>query len=164
MSKYCPLLTKAILDECINITEDGLIPLLSECPYIQRLTLTGVVHVTDRCIVQAVNAHGLRHIKELNLSGCKNITDIAVSAIARNCALLNELSLSGCVNVTSKSVIELADSCQILLSLNIFGCKHIRSDIVSHLAQHCKLLEKVVGVMNSGMADVTVKDLPFLVE
>lgn len=164
MAKYCPLLNKAILDECTSITEDGLRPLLLECPYLQTLTLTGVIAVSDKCFTSAIASHGLRHLKELNLSGCKYISDAAISAIGLNCALLNDLNLSGCANVSSKSIIQLADHCQILTRLNIFGCRLIKEDVISHLAEHCKVLENVTGIRSSGIDVNALKNLPFNIE
>lgn len=162
MAKYSPLLNKAILDECINITEDGLRPLLVNCPYLQRVAFTGVTNVTDSSILSAVQSHGLRHLKEINLSGCKQLTDTAISAIAANCALLNDLSLSGCSNISPAPIREIANNCHTLRTLNVLGCKKIQSDILPYLAQHCKVLERVVGI--SQPSDSTPRSLPFLVE
>lgn len=162
MAKYSPLLNKAILDECINITEDGLRPLLANCPYLQRVAFTGVTNVTDSVILHAVQAHGLRHLKEINLSGCKQLTDAAVSSIAANCALLNDLSLSGCSQISPAPIYEIANNCHTLRTLNVLGCKKISSDVLPYLAQYCKVLERVIGVKTT--SESMPRSYQFLVE
>ena len=162
MAKYSPLLNKAILDECINITEEGLLPLLTNCPYLQRVAFTGVTNVSDSSIIAAVQAHGLRHLKEINLSGCKQLTDASISAIAANCALLNDLSLSGCSNISPGPINEIAKNCHTLRTLNVLGCKRIKSDILPVLAQYCKVLERVVGIAVA--SETTPRHYHFLVE
>lgn len=162
MAKYSPLLNKAILDECINITEDGLRPLLANCPYLQRVAFTGVTNVTDSVILYAVQSHGLRHLKEINLSGCKQLTDAAIASIAANCALLNDLSLSGCSQISPAPIYEIANNCHTLRTLNVLGCKKVSSDVLPYLAQYCKVLERVIGVKTT--TDATPRSYPFLVE
>lgn len=147
MAKYSPLLHKAILDECVHITETGLIPLLRDCPYLQRVAFTGNTNVSDEVILTAVESHGLRHLKELNLSGCKHLTPNAIVAIAKNCALLNDLSLSGCALITTAPIRAIAENCHALRNLNILGCNLITPDILPFLAQHCKVLERVTGLL-----------------
>ena len=58
----------------------------------------------------------------LGLSGCRNITDAAVVAVASGCKQLTTLDLWSCRNITDAAVVAVASSCKQLTRLNL-RCK-----------------------------------------
>ena len=64
----------------------------------------------------------------LNLSGCDQITDAGLKALAAGCHATNVLNLSGCDQITDEGVESLADGCPNINVLNLSGCDQITVD------------------------------------
>ena len=72
-------------------------------------------------------------LTSINLSGCKEITDVSVIEIAKGCSQLTSINLSRCFNTTDASVIEIAKGCSQLTSMNLEYCSNITDTTLSML-------------------------------
>jgi len=76
-----------------------------------RLTDSSIVHITKNC----------RHIVDLNLSGCKNISDKGMRLIANSYPGLKKLNITRCVKLTDDGLKEVLQKCSSLESLNLYA-------------------------------------------
>ena len=79
------------------------------------------------------------------LFGCKEINDIGVCAIARNCHLLTSIDLSLCTNITDVGLSAVAHGCPVLDSINLSHCDKITDVGVSAIGYRHSLL-KAIGI------------------
>lgn len=88
------------------------------CPSLLSVSLWGVADVTDEGVVQLVSrAKSLQH---LNAGGTR-ITDVSVKAMATHCPQLRVLNLWGCRHVTEAGLMALSKGCPQLYSMNVWG-------------------------------------------
>lgn len=125
LSGVCPKLTRVDLSGLESITEAGIIPFvqISE-PGLVKVNLSKCVNLSDNAVSAIAKLHG-ETLELLKLDGCRYVTDISMMEIARNCISLSELdvSLSG---ITDSGVAALAAAEKMnLQTLVISGCSLI---------------------------------------
>lgn len=79
-------------------------------------------------------------LKSLKLRFCRNITDIAVIAVAEHCPQLRLIDISRCEKLSDNSLIALGEHCHELRSINISCLNAITAKGVSQLCMGCPLL------------------------
>ena len=74
--------TATVLDlsECQNITEEGLLKALQQCPYLVELYVVRCPAVTDKCLAEM--GQSCQNIKVLDISLCPGVTDIGVEEVS----------------------------------------------------------------------------------
>ncbi|XP_023943348.2 F-box/LRR-repeat protein fbxl-1 [Bicyclus anynana] len=82
------------LSRCQQITVDGIIHLVINCPSIEYLNLTDCYNLKDDAVVEIVQ--GLKRLQNLILRGCNHITDKSLEAIMDHCKVLRVLDIQGC--------------------------------------------------------------------
>lgn len=92
----------------------------------------------------------LFHLKYINLSGCRLVTNVALKALADGCkATLTSVDVSRCPSVGDPGVAWLAgqvgagESCSKLASLNLEECTKIRDRALEDLGEGCNALRFV---------------------
>ncbi|KAG0617667.1 hypothetical protein M758_4G006500 [Ceratodon purpureus] len=103
-----------------RITNTGLykISLAPCCPSLISISLWGVADITDEGVVQLISrAKSLQHLN----AGGTHITDVSVKAIATHCPQLRVLNLWGCRHVTEAGLMALSKGCPKLYSMNVWG-------------------------------------------
>jgi len=93
---------------------------------------------TDQKVCALIGA--CKNLKEVNLGGCRQVTDEGVSKLAANCPGLTEVDLSGC-QVTDEGVSKLAANCPGLTEVDLSGCQ-VTDEGVSKLAANCPGLKQ----------------------
>lgn len=102
---------------------------------------------------------GLPNLESLNLSGCYNLSDIALeTAFSKEVATLKVLNLSLCKDVTDGSLRRITANCKNLEILDLAGC----SKITNHSLFYISMLRKVKKlnlrscrmISDSGIADL----------
>lgn len=99
---------------------------------------------------------------KVNLSGCSNLTDEVVSAIARlHGGTLEILNLDGCTKVTDKGLFEIANNCLVLNDLDVSKCSITDSGIAA-LARGGQMNLQILSL--SGCSKVSDRSLPNLLK
>jgi len=125
--KTCSKLTIVLLKKCINTTDTAIISLANNCPLLKVLNVGGCKRITDASLAALsklyhlkslnfsstkVTDKGLSHIckslsapliKEIDISGCKKLTDRSVQVIIQHCHDINVLLFHGCIKITENS-------------------------------------------------------------
>jgi F-box and leucine-rich repeat protein GRR1 len=110
-------LNLASLADSIN---DGSVMALSECTRIERLTLTGCSNLTDSGLIALISNN--THLYSLDISLLPaaatgttfrdNITAASIDAITEHCPRLQGLNISGCQKISNDSLVRLAQRCR----------------------------------------------------
>lgn len=100
---------------------------------LEKLNLSGCYNVTDTGLAHAFS-FDLPHLKVLDLSLCKQVTDSSLSRIAQHLKNLEVLELGGCCNITNTGLLLIAWGLKKLKRLNLRSCWHISDQGIGHLA------------------------------
>lgn len=103
-----------------RITDIGLhkLSLAPCCPSLITISLWGMADITDEGVVQLVSrATSLQHLN----AGGTHITDVSAKAMATHCPHLKVLNLWGCRHVTEAGLMALIKGCPQLYSMNVWG-------------------------------------------
>ena len=86
-------------------------------------------------------------LTDVSVTGCSDVTDAGVSALAFRCRGLTRVNFTGCCAVSDAAVIALASKCKGLLSVNFQFCGdsdgEITDDSVANLSECCPHLAEV---------------------
>lgn len=107
---YSEFIKRLNLAALAGQANDGSIQPLAVCTRVERLTLTNCKNLTDSGLIPLVSNN--RNLLALDISGDAHITDATISAIAENCRRLQGLNMSSCKLITTESMVQLADSCK----------------------------------------------------
>ncbi|ROT34524.1 SCF E3 ubiquitin ligase complex F-box protein grrA [Sodiomyces alkalinus F11] len=117
-----------------KISDGSVIP-LAVCTRVERLTLTNCRQLTDQGLVPLVTDSSF--LLALDVSGDEHITDASIRAVARYCKKLQGLNISGCRQITNESMILLAQNCRYLKRLKLNECAQLQDVAVLAFAEHC---------------------------
>jgi len=116
--KECDSLEALDASFCERLGDAAVAVLSRSALVLKQLNLTGCRLITDR----GCNDIGrLRRLEQLELELCNKVSDLGVQSIARGCQQLKQLNLGGTKNLTNVSVQILADHCTNLTELNLGG-------------------------------------------
>ena len=104
-------------------------------PQLASLDLSGCEQITDAAVLALAQGH----LSSLNLWKCNKITDAAVIAVAQE--HLSSLNLAGCTQITDAAVIAVAQ--EHLSSLNLKWCDKITDAAVIAVARGCPQLSEL---------------------
>ena len=133
---HCPLLTDEAFPSAsgrrpeVETAERGsqasILPLWHN---LENLRILDLAHcnITDEGI-EGIIAHALK-IQNLNITGCGQLTDVALDCICRLGDSLDVLSMSRVTNITDAAVVKLARSCTKLRGVDC-GCECLLEDYV----------------------------------
>lgn len=102
-------------------------------PDLETLNLRGNYGITDNILCSAFYQDLLK-LKVLDLSLCKQITDLSLSRIANHLKNLEVLELGGCCNITNSSLLVIAINLRKLTRLNLRSCWQITDQGIGYLA------------------------------
>ncbi|KAK4222518.1 SCF E3 ubiquitin ligase complex F-box protein grrA [Podospora fimiseda] len=125
-------LNLASLHESVN---DGSVVPLAACNRVERLTLTNCKNLTDSGLIPLITNN--THLLALDISNDDQITEASIYAIAEQCKRLQGLNVTGCGKISNESLINLAKSCRYLKRLKLNDCSQIQDEAVSAFASHC---------------------------
>ena len=123
--------------------------IISHCPYLLTITITGLDHnylsyypqLTDDTL-QSIAGHCTGLIS-LSLIICGKITDTGLISISEHCPNLRLLYVHNCAQLTDASIISISTHCTRLLELDLFSCDKITDVSIMSISTHCTELEKL---------------------
>ncbi|XP_035909320.1 F-box/LRR-repeat protein 14 [Anopheles stephensi] len=102
-------------------------------PNLESLNLSGCYNITDMAIGHAFAAD-FPNLKVLNLSLCKQVTDSSLGRITQHLKNIEVLELGGCSNITNTGLLLISWGLKKLRRLNLRSCWHISDHGIGHLA------------------------------
>jgi F-box and leucine-rich repeat protein GRR1 len=125
-------LNLAALTDKVN---DGSVMPLAECTRIERLTLTNCSNLTDSGLIALVSNNSHLYSLDVSLTTSSaesvvrdHITEASIDALTEHCPRLQGLNISGCQKISNESLIRLAHRCRSLKRVScsaLQGCEHI---------------------------------------
>ncbi|PWA74605.1 leucine-rich repeat domain, L domain-like protein [Artemisia annua] len=143
------------LGSCTHVSDLGLTPLLKYGSKLHSLYLDHCYRLTD--VGFASVASGCKLLSVISLSRC-TISDSGLEILTNSCISLREVNISGCTNITCAGILSLNRNCRQLRALNISGCEifgvsfHGFSSTLTCLeAQKCAFYTTAVdGILSGG--------------
>ncbi|KAE9452201.1 hypothetical protein C3L33_15889, partial [Rhododendron williamsianum] len=144
-----------------GITDEALLPLIeNSVAGLLKVNLGNCVNLTDKVITVLAKLHGVT-LEQLNLDGCKKVTDASLVAIADNCLFLRELDASNC-EITNSGIAALASALQLNLQiLSLSGCSSISDMSLAYLME---LGRTLLGLNIQQCNAISGRMVDFLVE
>lgn len=131
------------------------------CPQATHIDFSGLTGINDEGVLAFLYS-GKRPLVSVNLSGCMELSDRVVCAIAEQCGgFLKSFSLDGCKGITDKSLKHMTKHCVVLEDLDV-SCCSVTDEGVSPL-----ILEMGVTLSSlnlSGCSCITSNILPLIVD
>lgn len=120
-------LNLAALADKVN---DGSVMPLAECTRVERLTLTGCSNLTDSGLIALVSNNSHLYSLDVSLPASTvetvlrdHITEASIDAITEHCPRLQGLNISGCQRISNESLIRLAKRCRYIKRVSCFLAK-----------------------------------------
>ncbi|XP_020272793.1 F-box protein At3g58530 [Asparagus officinalis] len=125
------------LNGCQKISDKGVDAITSVCPEFRTFSIYWNVRITDLSIKHLVK--NCKHITDLNLSGCKNITDQSLFLIADIqfgdlVLLFLPLNITRCVKLTDVGLQKILPRCVGLQSLNLYALSSFTDKAYENIA------------------------------
>ena len=131
-----------------NFDNDGAGTFNSHSAVGDRLRNRDITIETNTCTL--VRRWGYHQLTSIDLSCCRHISDIGVSALAEGCHSLTSINLRHCNRVSDIGVSALAEGCHQLTSIDLGYCNDISDDGLSALAAGCHSLTSIdLGYCNN---------------
>uniref|UniRef100_A0A5B7BEX1 F-box/LRR-repeat protein 15-like leucin rich repeat domain-containing protein n=1 Tax=Davidia involucrata TaxID=16924 RepID=A0A5B7BEX1_DAVIN len=135
------------LNSCQKISDKGIEAITSACPKLRafssywnvRVTAIGIEHLVKNC----------KHMVDLNLSGCKNISDKSLQLVADNYEELESLNLTRCIKLTDGGLQQILLKCSSLQSLNLYALSSFTDEAYKKISllAHLRFLD-LCGAQN----------------
>lgn len=121
------------------------------CKNLKILNLITNNAITDVSIRVLVKEY--IHLRELNLSGCKGLTDFSFIKVAEKCSFLEAINFSNC-NITNKTIYAFSECAQ-LKRISCSNCSNIRYADIAILIEACPNLNFLdLQCTNTGAAEL----------
>uniref|UniRef100_A0A0K0CV49 F-box domain-containing protein n=1 Tax=Angiostrongylus cantonensis TaxID=6313 RepID=A0A0K0CV49_ANGCA len=148
-------LKKLSLKGCENIQDSALRSFTAKCANIEHLSLYKCKRVTDATCENlgrhchklvhlnlenctAITDRALRHIRDVELSGCSLLTDAGFIQLARHCKGLARMDLEDCSLITDATIHSLSTNCNGLSELSLSHCELITDESIHCLCTNNK--------------------------
>ncbi|CAN1120530.1 EIN3-binding F-box protein 1 [Linum perenne] len=162
VGKLCPQLQHLDLCGLSGITDAGLLPLLESCKAgLVKVNLSGCLNLTDGVVSALARLHGGTSLEVLNLDGCRKITDVSLAAIAEYCLFLSDLDVSKCL-ISDSGIGYLSRAEQLNLQvLSLSSCSEVSNKALPCLKRIGRTL---VGLNLQHCNSISSKTIEVLVE
>lgn len=124
----CPVMERLNLNNIGRLTDTALIALAEGCPGLKELELCGS-QITDIGIVRLVSK--CTKIVKLNLRGCRQVSDAGLGFLSDRCSALQYIDLSRCSRrVTEEGILSLSEGSLTLKFVAISGCSWVTEEFI----------------------------------
>ncbi|KAL2754179.1 hypothetical protein ACRALDRAFT_1063101 [Sodiomyces alcalophilus JCM 7366] len=127
----CTRVERLTLTNCRQLTDQGLVPLVTDSSFLLALDVSGNEHITDASI-RAV-AKYCKKLQGLNISGCRQVTNEGMILLAQNCRYLKRLKLNECAQLQDVAVFAFAEHCPNILEIDLQQCIQIQNEPITAL-------------------------------
>jgi len=162
VARSCPGLRSYNLYGCKDYTNTGLHALSSGCLRLKELDLSYAEQLDDSSL-KIIS--GFVHLTELNLNGCKMITDAGVAVLCANSPQLLSLALNNCRNmnlsITRACIPSITAGCARLTNLNLrdsLGYGNGPIDMDGLIGKRCQSLVQLT-INNPDLADESMRSI-----
>lgn len=129
------------LDGCQSIDDAGLIVVAQCCPNLRRFSLYWNVRVTDKGVCRILRAQQSNALRDLNLSGCKHITDDTVQRVVSKAPKLEILDITRCPGISEAGVLMICESLSSLQVLRLYAMAQLDPSAFTALHRLTGLIE-----------------------
>ena len=102
--------------------------------------------------------HIVKHLVDLNISGCGHVENHSIAVLSQTCTELKILNLSGVVKLGDEGLISISNGLRSLEYLNLFRCEAISDNGLKKLASCTNLTELNIRCCK-WISDVSVCEL-----
>jgi hypothetical protein len=135
--KASPNLIRLMCNSCCEwLTDVTLAVCAQHCPRVQHIELLCCPRITNNAVRVLVSS--LVNLRSVDLSGCSQLTDDTMLAIAEHCPALERILCA--INVSDAAVVKLAEGCAELSYVYLFGTQ-VGDAGLTALAAHCSKLQ-----------------------
>lgn len=161
LGRICPQLQHLDFTGLQGITDEGFLPLIQSCEAgLTKVNLSRCANLTDKAISTIAKVHGST-LERINLDGCRYVSDASLVAIAENCVVLSELDISKCA-ISDSGIAALAHAVQ--LNLQILSISHCSLVSDKSLPFLVKLGETLMGLNIQHCSSISSGMVDLLVE
>ncbi|CAG8546464.1 7239_t:CDS:2 [Paraglomus occultum] len=163
LAENCPYLLELDLTECNQITDKSIQLVLENCNQLRELRLGGCVKLTDDAFTKTMPSC-FDQLRILDLTNCNLLTDVSIQTITSSASKLRVLILAKCSLITDKGVYSIANIGKYLHYLHLGHCSRITDYSITHLTRHCTRLRYLDLARCTQLTDVSVFDMAHLPE
>ncbi|KAI5781648.1 SCF E3 ubiquitin ligase complex F-box protein grrA [Peziza echinospora] len=157
LSRNCRQLKRLKLNECELITDEAVIEMAKNCPHLVEVDLHKCYEITDASVAHLFT---LRHLRDLHLAFCAQITDEAFAAIPnRPIDSLRIIDLTNCELITDEAVIKITSIAPRLRNLVLAKCKNITDRGVESICRLGKWIHLLALGHCSNITDKAVQKI-----
>jgi F-box/leucine-rich repeat protein 2/20 len=127
------------LNNCYNLSEEGIAHVLRKCSNIRHLNLENCIGLK----LSEINFE-VPELRVLNLSYTR-VDDESLYVISKSCRGLLKLVLNNCCDVTEKGVKHVAKNCTKLREISLRGCYRVDADVVGSIVSSRPSLRKITA-------------------
>ncbi|KAF9155683.1 hypothetical protein DFQ26_009662, partial [Actinomortierella ambigua] len=101
--------------------------IIALAPALDRLTSLSLCHcsaLSDMAVIEAVTASS-PYLKNLDLTECRQISNLSVQVIACLCTQLERISLQGCGLISDDAIVDIGRYCSRLQEINLGYCQRV---------------------------------------
>ncbi|XP_017026901.1 uncharacterized protein [Drosophila kikkawai] len=152
--RYQTRLRNLNIDYCVKITDQGLMGFgatpypISRLKGLRELNLRGCRNLTDRSLKHALK---LPELRALSLGYCSRFQPAGFEAITHNCPSLEALCVSSCMAVDDDTVRNIVVNLKRLRILNLSNCSKLTLQSIHHILRHGHNLVELIACSIDGL-------------
>ncbi len=112
-----------------------LIPVINRNQCLRKIDISGCLDVTNEAITEI--ATSCNELEVLALKECRWLSSDALEMLGKECKSLKTLNLNGCWNISNQSLCTVLRNNQSLKNIDIGSCYGIEGDTVGIIAKNC---------------------------
>ena len=130
------------ISHCSSLTSDSFNIIFASCTSLCKLNMNGCCNCKESAISKLAESN--HNLKELKASGCKDaINEYTVSMLSINCIKLERFDINDCHRITDSSISTLCCRCRFLSHIELSGCMLGDDAVVS-----ISMLSSVINYLN----------------
>lgn len=154
-SMHC--IRKVSLINCDKVT-DAVLRLLAQCPELTDVCVDGCPLLTDAGLTDFATSPVLaKNIRRVSVSGCYELSDEGIVALARSCKDLTRLVMPSLPKITSDSLLALSETLAQIEELDVSWCRHVDDEMLDMFLERQKRMHTITLWGCSRVTDLCVR-------